>query len=1096
MRLPCRLALLLTLGLAAAMPAAASAEQLVVDFETGPALGTPVTDEYLPTAFVQWIKDDPGWRPYRLQAAGKARSGSVVANVDGRQCAEEDGPGIGCEFPAALTEARLKRSARSVTVYAGLFDARDGVYARLTGFRADTTTVVGAVVPISDAGFTTPISVTSSTFDVIRWRLEAVNAGGDLIGAPLGFDDLSIEYDPAALPDIVPSTTMQTVAALQGQTVEAPLDITRINGSDGPVQVSVGGLPAGVTAEVVPNPVPGTTETATIRLSAAPDAPVTGTNAVEATITADPQSNAGVAPAARTTKLKVRVADPFALRLPAGAGDLVELPACAPVEVRFDVARDVTYRGDVSLTVEGLPAGVGATILPDATARFIGSSGVGNFLFNARTIRLTRDAGVALPPSFVVRATAPGLADRTMTLRLARATPSATLTSAVGLTPRRRQDGTKMTITGNGFCPGTTLRVGNSEAVADATLVDPTTVTFNVPRLATPGPVTIVRAGEPSYTTSNTLQVRTYRNTNGFQFDNYPYGHLSIDELADAFGADDLFIKVNPCWPWGSCTIVTGILNPIAAIAWGVIDIALHQSGGHCFGISRAVQQLVSGKKSLNSFNNSGTIFSIPSASGPSAFLEHYLDGQHALQASSQFLSGFLFRSDNIFDQISKLDTELRANRDAIVSIAGPDFGQGHAMLAYDLQTTMDGYDIFVYDNNQPYTPREDTDATHHKSVEGSSVIHYNRFTQEWSFPGLGWSSGNDGKLFVAPQALIPDNPSLPGLTTLAEALSSLVFGSADGSVRTVAGSGSKGAEFVPVLDSNAPPAAAGQWIAAGTKPVSAEFQGVKAGRYDQAVTSPGFVGGITGVATSRGVRDRLTGAPGSLTFEGGERRALNIELARQGRSRGATAWSATIKTTGSAKGEDSAALTPAGALRYAHDGASTRMSFSLSRLRADGGPERFDSGPLHVGRGDRLSITPSGAGLRRLRVTTRSAGGRTVTRTLRNRAKRPARLSLSRLVLGGRRASVRVRVAALRGQAAGGVVLRLKRGTRTVARRSLALKQLRNGTRTVRFTVPGKVKRGRYRLVADARVSAIATTRTPVAGSATAHRSVAVRVK
>ena len=57
--------------------------------------------------------------------------------------------------------------------------------------------------------------------------------------------------------------------------------------------------------------------------------------------------------------------------------------------------------------------------------------------------------------------------------------------------------------------------------------------------LATTGNVTILPAqGDPVYSSSNVLQIDSFRNTDGFQFRNFDYDGLSLGELTDAFGTD------------------------------------------------------------------------------------------------------------------------------------------------------------------------------------------------------------------------------------------------------------------------------------------------------------------------------------------------------------------------------------------------------------------------------------------------------------------------------------------------------------------------------------------------------------------------------
>jgi hypothetical protein len=1100
-------ALVVLVAALAAVPASAVADTLTVDFETGPALDTAVADDYLASAFVRFLAADDGFRPYRRAAPGQAHSGTVVADVGPDDCVPEGGTGADCEFVTGGTTGRLARTASAVSLYAGLFTAVDPsvtVTVRLVAYDAnDQIVATGAPVAIDASGFDKLVTVASAAGDIARFTLVVEGTGA--IGAPVGFDDLTLDFPANSLPDVSLSVPSAVAAVLQGKTTDVPLDLTRLNGSNGPVQVSVSGLPPGVTATVGPNPVPGTQGTATLHLTAAADAPPFDVPAT-ATIAADPQGNANVAPAARSRALLLRVASSYELR--AAGGTSVALPDCAPVDLPLVLARDRSFTGTVTLGVEGLPTGVSAQILPSATI----APGGG---FNAdATLRVSRAPGAALPRDVVVRASSPGAADRTLAVHVAAAARTATLAFGLGLTPRHLVAGSTIRIDGNGFCAGTRVQVGNAQASADAVVApDGHSLTFGVPRLATTGPVTIVPpAPGPSYQTSGPLKVDNFRNTDGFQFGNYAYGSLSIDELTDLFGADDLFIKVNPCWPWGSCTIVTGILNPIALVDWGVLNIALHATGGHCFGISRAVEQLTTHKTPYARFSGGAgatSPFQLTGAGGPNSGLSAYLDAQHAAQGSAEFLDAWLNRNDFILAQLHRLNTELAAGRDPIVTISSG--GQGHAMLAYDEQPTDVGVDILVYDNNRPFSPGEDGNAAAHKSAQEASVIHVDIGHATWTFDlgGEVWSGRDDGSLFVAPQSTIPDDPSLPGIGTLGDAVASL-FGSANGAVRTAGASA--GAQYLPALDSHATPASAGWWLTKKRDaPLKVSFRGVKAGSYSQAFTSPGFVGAVTNVATARGVRDAATGLPsgrrghGAVRFESGRDRPLSIALASRPSGAGAsgasatsaaaaqpTAWAATIATHAFAHGSDSAGLTTSGGLTYGHDGAATTLSFSLQNVSRDGGPARFESPAVRVAAGDRVSVRPLGGDLQRVRLAVRHRNGRTTASVVRNRAKAAARLGFGTPRLRGRQLRMPVRVAGLRDRAVLGVSLQLTRGGRRVAHREQALTRLGNGSRTLTWRLPRGVRKGSYRLVANARLATAGLS----AASVRAARHATVRIR
>ena len=182
------------------------------------------------------------------------------------------------------------------------------------------------------------------------------------------------------------------------------------------------------------------------------------------------------------------------------------------------------------------------------------------------------------------------------------------------------------------------MRVGNDLALADATVHDGgRTLRFKTPRLATPGPITILPPHGATYKTAD-LEVDTFRSTRGLAFANYDYGGFSFEEAAETFGVEELFQRINLCWPL-KCIVRTPIPDPKALAVVQIIDWAMQNSAGHCFGIARAVQGWAHNPSSLRRFTT-GVAFSLTKNGSVSG----YLDGQHATQASSQFLDAWFRR--------------------------------------------------------------------------------------------------------------------------------------------------------------------------------------------------------------------------------------------------------------------------------------------------------------------------------------------------------------------------------------------------------------------------------------------------------------------
>jgi hypothetical protein len=1069
---PARSAVTVTLALLVALilTSAARADTIVIDFETGPPVATAINDDYLASSFTRFQLADFGFRPYRKTvAAGLAHSGTTVANVGPDLCGPGEGAqGSDCEFVFGGTTARFSRTASSVTLYVGRFEA-DGnpESAQLVAYNAggaQIATSAVTTVPLA-AGFQTPVTVASAGNDIARVELRFTETTGVLVG----FDDLTIEFPAGTLPDVSLSGPVNPTTVLQGTSTDVPITLTRINGSNGPLALSATNLPAGVSAQFIPNPVPGTQEAAVMRLTATDTAPQFFVpQEIEVTAPADPP-DALVVPGPRTLEVPVTVRTQFELSQ-ASPGP-VQIPHCAPADVGLRVQRDFAFATQgktVSLAVGPLPAGVTAEFLPSATISPNGG------LVAEPTLRFRRGTG-NVPAGFTttVSATAANAPTRTIQLTLAGASPTATLDTTSGAVPSRLQPGTTIRLGGNGFCPGTKVRVGNDLAeVADPT-IEPsaTALTFELPRLATTGQVKVVPpAGATIYPSTNTITVRSPRNVNGFQFNNPSWGNLSFDEITDLVGTEEMFLSTNPCWPFYDCTIALPIPDPIAYAKWQIIEQVVQESGGHCFGISRFVSEIGARRITNSQFApGATTTFGLPSRSGPNSALSHYLDHRHAGQTTKEFLLHYGLRSDSISTQLDRLRTELTAGRLPSLLLKNG-FTEGHVITPHDIETLPDGSTVIhTYDNEREFIPEEetDTDGSTHRDREVGSQVVINAAKTRWDYSG--WHGGNDGSFYISTLNDWPAGtaPTLPGVV---DALIG-IFGSDGGAA--VTGPEPKGAEILPVLDRRAIPGAAGFVIGKPkTRSVTHVMEGVKDGTYDQMIMGSGFIGGVSDVKTAKGVTDKLSGNPGddTIAFEGERTRALKLEV---GSERKSASRVATIDTRTFAGGGETVSLPGGSSLVYAHDGAPTRFSFELQSVERGASAAHFESGPLTIGRGDRLTVKP--ADWRRLddvRVSVRHANGKVTTRRIRNRATSPVRIAISKPVVLKGRAKVTTRLRKVVADSVLGVTLRLIRNGRTVARKGFAVKQPRNASRTFAFTLPKGLPKGTYRLQADVMVA------------------------
>lgn len=1099
---------LLSAGLALALlvPAAARAELQTIDFE-GSGVEVPFAGEGK-VLFPQ----DPGYRPFLRDAGARAHSGSVVGDLN--NCVDDNGISCGESFQAE-THAVLSATAGSVTVFAGSFST-SGEEAFLVAYDAAGNEVGSDSVAIDDQGFDARLSVEAP--DIASFRIFARTEGGAGAGGDLGIDDLQVDFAAGGSPDFTVSVSAEVVRLVQGEEVAVPVRLTRLNGSNGPVELTVSGLPEGVTASFEPDPVDGGGLDATLTLEVAPGAAPTGFEPVDVTITATPLDPTTVGPGPRTATLSVRVIQGFGLAFGEAPGLVVrgptvsfDAPDCAPVDIPIRVTRDIATAQDVVLSLTGLfgtafPKGVSAEFLPSPVVH------PGGGLVAERTLRVR-----ALPEAdlekrgggFDVLATAASGVQK-LSVGFQRLAPTATVRdvrqgSRIGLTPRFGSAGTTMRVDGSGFCAGTEVTIGQSERVA-ATLVDDRTLEFTLPRTATTGPVTVIPpAPLPRYASGERVLVDSLRNTDGLGFRNYPLHGVSLDELIQGYGADDLFFTVNPCWPFGECRVVTGILNPIAAIDWGLINLQYsHPNSGHCFGMDMLIQQLVSGKQKYRRFLakpgefgrfTAHEIDPPPQVGGHNGELDGLLDSLQIRTDAQELVDAFFHRNKSLRGVLDELEREFRHHREVNMAL----FNGGvsaHTVLAYDLTQDADSAEIHVWDSDQPYEAKEEADTLLHQHLLEAEVIHIDKRRKTWSFEfndHKPWGGGNDGSLWAIPAAATPDDPSLPGLGVLKDALAYLIFGSAGVDVVEVF---TPQQNYLPMLFGRVPgggPAGGGTVVGPEGKPLSATFVGQGPGRYSQAYAGAGFVASVAGVRTRRGVRDRLSGKGETLRFESGAARPLRFKLGRQAGAE--LTESATLTTRASAGGADSAGFTAPGALLYAHSGAPTTVEFTLTQVRRDGGPATFVSRPLRVGRGERFSALPLGRSLGRVRVRIADRSGRVRTLILRNRAHASRHLRLGAARIEGHRVSVRMRASGVVGRAFGGATVRFLRGGRVVGESSRALR-VADRARTISWRLPRRLGPGRYRLVTDLRVISAAGRGAVVGSNVRTRRSTQITIR
>jgi hypothetical protein len=243
---------------------------------------------------------------------------------------------------------------------------------------------------------------------------------------------------------------------------------------------------------------------------------------------------------------------------------------------------------------------------------------------------------------------------------------------------------------------------------------------------------------------------------------------------------------------------------------------------------------------------------------------------------------------------------------------------------------------------------------------------------------------------------------------------------------------------------------------------------GVKDGSYTQTYVGNGFLGSVEAL-TSEGVTDTLAAGGHEVTFAGENTRGIALTVGTQA---GDSSRMATIDTRSSGGGSDTAAM-PGDALVYEHDGAPTTITVTLDSVTQGKGASTLRSGPIAVGRDATVTVKPnSWTSLTKARIVTRAKGKRARWRTVRGRGSLPVKLALSKLGVSGGEAHATVRIRKAPAGAVGGVVLRVLRGRKVVARQGFSVEAVVDGAKTYTFSPPS-LAHGRYVLRADAIVSA-----------------------
>ena len=268
---------------------------------------TRVSTEYQASHGLSF-SSDPGLRPLVKQFPGMAHSGDQVGVYS---C--EGLPGCGEGFSAPQLRGTLSSSATSVSAYVGYWvnpsfpAAGDTFKVRIRAFNSNDVAIAASpyVTVTQGEPLTQQVTATAPAGQSIAYFDVIGDAGDSSEGKLLAIDDVSINTpDAPQPPDLTLNPGQTIVDVLTGTSVDVPVDVNRLNGSNGNVSFAATGLPAGMTAAFNPNPVTGTNTRTTLTLSAAAGA-AHSDQYTEITITATPAPGAGSSQ--RTIKKLVRI---------------------------------------------------------------------------------------------------------------------------------------------------------------------------------------------------------------------------------------------------------------------------------------------------------------------------------------------------------------------------------------------------------------------------------------------------------------------------------------------------------------------------------------------------------------------------------------------------------------------------------------------------------------------------------------------------------------------------------------------------------------------------------------------------------------------
>lgn len=812
------------------------------------------------------------------------------------------------------------------------------------------TTVVssGATATIAyDKGSNLIIGAVIHSYQVMDWY----DSGGVFV------DDLVMTRDAQPLtPKYTVALQQPATDVIEGSSADVPVSVRRYNGSNGPVTLTVGSIPAGIAStQFRPDATATGSDPVTLRITA--KSPFTGH--VQLLVSASGGGSAGTG--VNVTNLVQTVTGVPALYFATGGRFPIRLvPGCGLQKIDDSFGVRGTFSGYTSYNFGGTRATSGLAQMQ--TGGPVYPHGAGNY-----PIEYLLDPGPNDGSGkFTVQADPYGATEASISLNWM--TDRLTINQLPNTSPALPlvDGGSTARVIGH-FplnCPVKFVdaagqewpKVDSAQTEVGGRLLDE--LTLSLPATAVSGPLKAINSAGVEMARSEPIDVREFRRTYVLMYPNSGVnagGTYSWDDFESTFGSDDT--------DW--CVLVC-VHDPVASHYYDTYKAQVEAAKGLCFGYAVMAAR----------FRGYGT-GQTPSRYVPGAVrawdLAPFYNGgvikQHVVRwFVAQFDKGTYAsyekgKTQSAADEKRLLRDLLSQQGAAVIAIRQGE--EGHAVTAYAMRDTTNGSGgmvISIYDPNNPYSFEESTNSQVRASNLRNSEINVGA-DGTWKFRGLGWS-GHNSTLIVYPN-IPPLNASLPATLSIAS-----IFATSGGtSPAQISGIEYRGK---PQIDTDGEPTkgssvdlvptlsgagAEAQYTLRKGREYELTIKGSGKGAYDSSLLTGSATASVHSVDTAKGQIDRVTIRPGEASLQfatGAKRSGVTYDLVSR---RGKVTRTASINATAREGSSDEAELSGS-TLRIAHDGSPTKISITLGSVGA-GLPSNATTPKMTIGRGQKLDIKP-----------------------------------------------------------------------------------------------------------------------------------------